>query len=98
MREARFRLTTGSHGFPMTLDATDDANFTVPDDDVNRGPVAIELVPQKPAKGAKAKKLEADRPMPPMLRTRGLKPNEVGVAWTRSADDPASFDYDIVVE
>jgi len=98
MREARFRLTTGSHGFPMTLDATDDANFTVPDDDVNRGPVTIELVPPKPAKGAKAKKLEADHPAPPMLRTRGLKPNEVGVAWTRSADDPASFDYDIVVE
>jgi hypothetical protein len=98
MREARFRLATGSHGFPMTLDASDDANFTVPDDDVNRGPVSIELVPQKPAKGAKAKKLEADHPMPPMLRTRGLKPNEVGVAWTRSADDPASFDYDIVVE
>ena len=97
LRESGFRYSTGSHGQQATLDAADDANFTVPDDDVNRGPVTFELVAQKPPKGAKARKLEEDHPTPPMLRTRGLRPNDVGIAWERDAADPSRFGYDIVV-
>jgi hypothetical protein len=54
-------------------------------------------VANKPAKGTKAKKLEEQSPTPPMLRTRNLRPNDVGVYWYRSTNDPTQLNYDIVV-
>ena len=97
MREVKFQYTAGSHGYVMKLDAKDDENFAVPDDAVNSKPVTLELVAQKPAKGSKQKKLEAEHPMPPMLRTRNLRPNDVGIQWTRSPSDPSQFGYEVVV-
>jgi hypothetical protein len=35
--------------------------------------------------------------MPPMLRTRNLRPNDVGISWYRSTTDPTQLNYDIVV-
>jgi hypothetical protein len=98
MREVKFQYTAGSHGYVMKMDAKDDANFTVPDDAVNSTPVTLELVPQKPAKGSRQRKLEAEHPTPPMLRTRNLRPNDVGIQWTRSASDPSQFGYEVVVD
>ena len=97
MRDAKFQYTSSSHGYVTKLDAADDANFAVPDDEVNTKPVTIELVANKPPKGTKAKKLEEQSPMPPMLRTRNLRPNDVGISWYRSAADPTQLNYDIVV-
>ena len=97
LREARFQWTSASHGYVLKLDAADDANFAVPDDEVNVAAPAIELVAAKPAKGAKARKLDEEHPLPPMLRTRGLRPNEVGVRWVRNPADPADFAYEILV-
>jgi hypothetical protein len=97
MREAKFQYTSSSHGYVTKLDAADDANFAVPDDEVNTKPVTIELVANKPPKGTKAKKLEEQSPMPPMLRTRNLRPNDVGISWYRSTTDPTQLNYDIVV-
>lgn len=97
MREAKFRFTASAHGYSITMDAAEDANFEVPDDAVNSKPAVIELVAQKPPKGAKQKKLEAEHPTPPMLRTRNLRPNDVGIQWTRHPDDPSQFAFEVVV-
>ena len=97
MRDAKFQYTSSSHGYVTKLDANDDANFAVPDDEINTKPVTIEFVANKPAKGTKAKKLEEQSPTPPMLRTRNLRPNDVGVYWYRSTNDPTQLNYDIVV-
>jgi hypothetical protein len=97
LREEKFRWTASAHGYTITLDAKDDANFAVPDDEVNATPPTIELVAQKPPKSAKEKKLWQEHPLPPMLRTRGLRPNDVGIAWRRDPNDPATFLYDVVV-
>jgi hypothetical protein len=64
---------------------------------VNAKPPTIELVAQKPPKSAKEKKLWQEHPLPPMLRTRGLRPSDVGIAWRRDPNDPATFLYDVVV-
>jgi hypothetical protein len=97
LREEKFRWTASAHGYTITLDAKDDANFAVPDDEVNAKPPTIELVAQKPPKSAKEKKLWQEHPLPPMLRTRGLRPSDVGIAWRRDPNDPATFLYDVVV-
>lgn len=97
MRDLKFQYTSSSHGYVTKLDAADDINFAVPDDEVNTKPVTIEFVVNKPAKGTKAKKLEEQLPTPPMLRTRNLRPNDVGVSWYRSSSDPTQLNYDIVV-
>ena len=97
MKDAKFQWTASSHGYVTKLDSADDANFAIPDDEVNLKPVAIELSAPKPPKGGKTKKLEDEHPTPPAIRTKGLRPNDVGVRWTRSADDPAEFTYEITV-
>jgi hypothetical protein len=97
LREEKFRWTASAHGYTITLDAKDDANFAVPDDEVNAKPPTIELVAQKAPKSAKERKLWQEHPLPPMLRTRGLRPNDVGIAWRRDPNDPATFLYDVVV-
>jgi hypothetical protein len=81
----------------VTLDAADDANFTVPPDDATPAPATIELVAHAVPRKAKDRKLHEELPPPPMLRTRGLRPNDVGVAWRRDPRDDATFLYDIVV-
>jgi hypothetical protein len=97
MREAKFRFTANAHGYSITMDAADDANFQVPDDAVNAKPAVIELVAQKPPKGAKQRKLEDEHPTPPMLRTRNLRPNDVGIQWYRNPSDPSEFAFEVVV-
>jgi hypothetical protein len=97
MRAEKFQFTSSSHGYVTKLDSADDANFSIPDDEVNVKQPSIEFVTAKPSKNAKAKKLEEEHPTPPMLRTRNLQPNDVGVGWTRSTVDPAQFSYEIHV-
>jgi hypothetical protein len=97
LRDERFTWTASAHGYTITLDAKDDANFAVPDDEVNSKPPSIELVAQKPPKSARDRKLWQEHPLPPMLRTRGLRPNDVGIAWRRDPADPATFLFDVVV-
>jgi hypothetical protein len=97
MRAEKFQFTSTSHGYVTKLDSADDSNFTIPDDEVNVKQPSIEFVAAKPSKNAKAKKLEEEHPTPPMLRTRNLQPNDVGVGWTRSTVDPAQFSYEIHV-
>ena len=97
LRDERFTWTASAHGYTITLDAKDDANFAVPDDEVNSKPPSIELVAQKPPKPARDRKLWQEHPPPPMLRTRGLRPNDVGIAWRRDPADPATFLFDVVV-
>jgi hypothetical protein len=96
LREDKFTYVATTHGYMLQLSAADDANFAVPDDDVNAKPVTIELVPATPAKGAsKPGKGTPDVPFPPAIRTRGLAPKDVAVAWRRRAGDPTHFDYEI---
>lgn len=97
MRAARFQWTSSSHGYVLKLDAADDANFAIPDDEVNNAVPAFELVAAKPSRNAKARKLDEEHPLPPMLRTRDLRPNDVGVRWIRNPSDPAEFSYELVV-
>jgi hypothetical protein len=97
MRAEKFQFTSSSHGYVTKLDSADDANFSIPDDEVNVKQPSIEFVTAKPSKNAKAKKLEEAHPTPPMLRTRNLQPNDVGVGWTRSTVNPAQFSYEIHV-
>ena len=97
LRERKFRWTASSHGYVVTLDAADDANFTVPPDDATPAPATIELVAHPVPRKAKDRTLHEELPPPPMLRTRGLRPSDVGVAWRRDPRDDATFLYDIVV-
>jgi hypothetical protein len=97
LRERKFRWTASSHGYVVTLDAADDANFTVPPDDATPAPATIELVAHAVPRKAKDRKLHEELPPPPMLRTRGLRPNDVGIAWRRDPRDEATFLYDVVV-
>lgn len=97
MRTEKFQYTSSSHGYVTKLDAADDANFMVPDDEVNTKQPSIEFVAAKPVKNTKTKKVEDEYPTPPAIRTRGLRPNDVGVRWIRSSTDPSQFDYEIMV-
>ena len=94
LREEKFSFVAQAHGYQLDLSAADDANFAVPQDDVNGKPVGIELLPSKSRQG-KPVKGPAPPPMPPGIRTHGLAPKDVAVTWRRRADDPTQFDYDI---
>ncbi len=98
MREGKFTHTASTHGYTLVLSSSDDANFTIPDDAVNPKPAVIELAPAKTPKNGKLKKLEEQSPTPPTINTRGLGPKNLSIVWHRRAEDPAQFDYEIVVE
>lgn len=95
LQDTNYHYDMQSHGYVMTLQASDDANFTIPQDLDNKQPITIEVVPAVPPKSATGKKLEEAHPAPPTIRTRGLQPKDVQVTWTRRADSPGEFDYDI---
>lgn len=96
LREDRFSYVATTHGYTLRLSAADDANFTIPDDDVNAKPVTIELVAAPAPKKGSAKPGKAeDVPFPPSIRTRGLVPKDVAVAWRRRPSDPTRFDYEV---
>ncbi len=97
LRAGDFRWKAAAHGYVLELSAADDANFEVPTDAANPKPVAFELVPQPKPRGSKERALAEKHPMPPMIRTRGLRPNDVGISWRRDPTDPALFLYDVVV-
>ncbi len=98
LREAGFKHTAVSHGYSVTLSAADDANFALPADALNPAGATIELAPAKTSKNAKERKLAEQNPVPPTIRTKGLLPKNLTVVWTRRADDPARFDYDVVID
>jgi hypothetical protein len=98
LRDDKFTYVATTHGYMLRLSAADDANFAIPDDDVNAKPATIELIPAaapKPKKGASKPGKAEDVPFPPAIRTRGLVPKDVAVAWRRRPADPTRFDYEI---
>lgn len=91
--DADFKYPMAAHGYKLTLDATDDANYMLPQDAANKKPVALELVPSPVPRSAAAKKLEEKNPTPPIVRTRGMAPKDVSAQWKRRKDAPEEFDY-----
>lgn len=93
--DAGFTYPMSAHGYTLVLKATDEANFTVPQDAANPKPIVLELAASPAPRTAAGKKLEAEHPTPPIIRTRGLQPRELRVLWSRRADSPEEWAYDI---
>ncbi|MBL9140559.1 MAG: DUF1570 domain-containing protein [Phycisphaerae bacterium] len=96
MVDADFSYPVTTHGYVMTLKASDEANFAVPLDPANTKAIALELAPSPAPRTSAGKTLEAEHPTPPIVRTRGLQPKEVRSLWTRRKDSPGEWDYEIV--
>lgn len=101
LREAKFTSEVfsggGAHGQSVTLSATDDFNFQIPDDDLAKGTPTFELVAPKAKKGSK-KEREAEEkvPTPPSIVTNDLAPRNIVVKWVRSkTGEQLDFEIDL---
>lgn len=97
LQDADFMLTQNTHGYRQELKASDEGNFSVPQDAGNPRAIALELIPSPAPRTADARKTEETHPTPPIIRTRGLQPKDMKVAWKRRTDAPGEWDYEIVV-
>jgi hypothetical protein len=101
LREAKFTSEVfaggGAHGHSITLSATDDVNFQIPDDDLAKGTPTFELIAPKARKGTKKdREAEEKLPTPPTIVTNDLAPRNIIVKWVRSkAGDQIQFDIDL---
>jgi hypothetical protein len=95
LKDAKFSSDVAGVGFghgasakPVTLDAGDDLNFQIPDDDLAKGTPTFELVIPKSKKNPskKERELEEKHPMPPSIVTKDLAPRNLMVKWSRSKD------------
>ncbi len=86
----------GAHGQMITLSASDDSNFQLPDDDLAKGTPLFELTPPKVKRGTskKEREMEARSATPPSLSTKYLAPRNLTVRWTR-ARDTGELVYDV---
>lgn len=102
LREIDFSTTIGSlggsHGGTVTLKATDDTNFQIPDDDLAQGTPRFEFVQTKSKRNPtkKERELEEKLPLPPSIGTINLAPKNLVLRWLRSKDGTKiGFDIDV---
>lgn len=96
LREIEFAYTLQAQHVSVTLKADDPSLFTIPKDDLSRQQPVFELVKMNPSRiPRRERELEEKNPTPPLVRTRHLRPHEIGVRWQRDRRDN-TFMYEII--
>ena len=96
LRAIEFTYNLQSQHVSVTLKASDDALFEIPRDELAREAPVFELTQLDPRRiPRRERQLEEENPTPPLLRTRHLRPHELGVKWIRDRDEN-TFSYEII--
>ncbi|MBX3372759.1 MAG: DUF1570 domain-containing protein [Phycisphaeraceae bacterium] len=96
LRGIDFTYVMESHDRRRILRASDDANFEIPMDDLSVGAPVFTLHARTPV-ARTTRELEAERrwPTPAEIRTKGLRPLEIRVAWRRDHES-GRLSFDLV--
>jgi hypothetical protein len=98
LRAIDFVQTASHHGHTTERRADDDASFEIPKDDLTTAqPVFVVETPRVRRSTHKDRLFESRHPMPPAIRSEGLEPRGLEIAWIRDKETGA-LRYEVVVE